>query len=353
MSIANDKIVNLQDAKVLYDDLRGRIEQSIVDTNTYEKTISEASAIQSFDDGSEWPMGMQIAVDPVQDLHGYSNPWPGGGGKNLLPKGSTSTVSGITFTVNDDGTVLVTGTSTSSASVFWGTAVTLPAGNYILNGCPSGGGVDSYRIDVRKSVAGEMVSQNADTGNGANVTISEAASVYVCIRVAANYAFPSAGLLFKPMIRLSTETDATYAPYENICPISGWTVANVSVTGKNLWSGFIAGKRWLADGTETTGSENTYAGTNKIRINNNLNFKLFSDTLTNGSVVAMCFEEDGTFIEEVIVSSSNTLTKDLNVPITLPSGTTHVAFRTYRSSANGGVSAYTTAQIMLTYEEAI
>jgi hypothetical protein len=36
------------------------------------------------------------------------------------------------------------------------------------------------------------------------------------------------------MIRLATETDATFAPYSNICPISGWTGADIEQTGKNL-----------------------------------------------------------------------------------------------------------------------
>lgn len=36
------------------------------------------------------------------------------------------------------------------------------------------------------------------------------------------------------MIRLSSVTDATYAPYENICPISGHTQAVVTRTGKNF-----------------------------------------------------------------------------------------------------------------------
>lgn len=40
--------------------------------------------------------------------------------------------------------------------------------------------------------------------------------------------------VFKPMIRLSTVTDATFEPYSNICHISGHTQAVVTRTGKNL-----------------------------------------------------------------------------------------------------------------------
>ena len=34
---------------------------------------------------------------------------------------------------------------------------------------------------------------------------------------------------FSPMLRASTETDATFAPYSNICPISGWTNETITV----------------------------------------------------------------------------------------------------------------------------
>ena len=39
------------------------------------------------------------------------------------------------------------------------------------------------------------------------------------------------------MLRLATESDATFAPYSNICPISGWTGAKVMRTGINVWDG--------------------------------------------------------------------------------------------------------------------
>jgi hypothetical protein len=41
---------------------------------------------------------------------------------------------------------------------------------------------------------------------------------------------------FYPMIRLATDTDATFAPYENLCPITGWDGVEVKDEGKNLWN---------------------------------------------------------------------------------------------------------------------
>jgi hypothetical protein len=51
-----------------------------------------------------------------------------------------------------------------------------------------------------------------------------------CIFVENGYEFPQAGLLFKPMIRLATETDPTFAPYSNICPITAYTEGEIEVS---------------------------------------------------------------------------------------------------------------------------
>ena len=176
---------------------------------------------------------LTVQIDPVQDLHGYESPWPAGGGKNKVPKGANGTMSDITYTIQENGEVIVTGTATATS--FWGVQFTIPAGTYILNGCPQGGGSSTYLLDIRNAVGGSGISGiNGDTGNGSTFTISEELTAYLNIRIASGYSAPSSGLKLSPMIRLSSVSDATFAPYENNCPISGWTGANVSRTGKNL-----------------------------------------------------------------------------------------------------------------------
>ena len=189
------------------------------------------SDIATFADGSALPMSsLKVGIEPVQDLHGYDYPWAGGAGKNKVPKGASGTSStGLTFTVNDNGSVTIKGTA--SATNFWGVQFTIPAGTYILNGCPSGGGGNTYLIDVRNTVGGTGISGiNADVGNGSTFTINSELTAYLNIRTASGYSYPSSGLTFYPMIRLSSVTDATFEPYSNICPISGHTEANVVVS---------------------------------------------------------------------------------------------------------------------------
>lgn len=201
--------------------------QTALDNKAPVIVASASGDIVTITDGADdMPVeSLSVSVEPVQDLHGYDNPWPAGGGKNLLQNtATTQTVSGVTFTVNSDGTVSVSGTATATAKLEIN-RVTLPEGSYIVSGGINGncyinvaGKVNSYSSDNSFSVA----------SGGETLTIN----LYVASGTTASGTF-------KPMIRLTTVTDDTFAPYENICPISGWTEANVMRTGVNLvdWTG--------------------------------------------------------------------------------------------------------------------
>ena len=141
------------------------------------------------------------------------------GSKNLLKiTASSQTIKGVTFTVNDDQTVTVNGTNDGTgASTFMivpnAQAITIPDGNYILSGCPAGGGGDvaSAPFDLRWYMYSPGKSAY-DSGNGAsveksrNTTSSNIAIVVKTGQTAHN-------ITFKPMIRRAEITDDTYVPY--------------------------------------------------------------------------------------------------------------------------------------------
>lgn len=234
MSIANDKIVNLQDAKVLYDDLRGRIKD-----NRVVETLDTPADIQSFSDAARFPMELKVGIDPVQDLHGYDHPWAGGAGKNLLQRTMGSEGgSGIQYTYNDDGSIVATGTATANISNNIGIFTAKAGETYILTGTPTS--VSNNSIYVRFHGPGEndfTINLPAHKGNNfeRELHFDTDTTGYVAVRIGSGETVN--GLVFKPMIRLATETDATFAPYENVCPITGWTGAKVTATGKNLLGG--------------------------------------------------------------------------------------------------------------------
>ncbi len=192
------------------------------------------------------------SIDGYQDLHGYDKPWVGGAGKNKLEvTATTQTVSGVTFTVNDDGTIVANGTAASHIIWTFGSMSSLSDNtNYILSGV-SGGAANTYRIDIRTATAG--VQQTLTDGE---LTFTKNSSMAVItIRIESGYTINN--VKFYPMIRLSTETDSTFAPYSNICPITAYTEGEIEVRGKNIISE-IEQNTYNADGT-------TYVSTKRCR----------------------------------------------------------------------------------------
>lgn len=135
-------------------------------------------------------------------------------GKNLYNNEvGTSSDSGITYTKNADGTIKATGTA-SANSYYNMTNVVFPAGTYAFNGCPSGGADNKYKISLF-NVTTQQTIGTGDTGSGNTFTANGTDEYRLFIRVNNGYAFPTDGLLFKPMVRLADIADDTYEPYQH------------------------------------------------------------------------------------------------------------------------------------------
>ena len=191
--------------------------------------------IINFDDGVNGMLIKSLVanIEPTQDLHGYDHPWSGGSGKNKLPVVRTNTtISGVTFTWTDDGVLHLSGTPSASFryDLNGGNPFTLPAGTYYLSGknIPASTGTNWYLAlrSYPESSAGNVVVANM---NGASVqfTVSTDTEFYPVVFLN-NNKVDTAGGVFEPMIRLASETDDTYEPYENECHISGHTSVTVS-----------------------------------------------------------------------------------------------------------------------------
>lgn len=136
--------------------------------------------------------------------------------KNLLPNNATSiTHNGITYTVNNDGTISVSGTATANAYILF-PIISLKKGKYILSGCPD--------VNQSESKAFLYITSLSvfDYGNGAEFELlSDNDNINVAIRVNAGVSFSST-ITFKPMIRPAEIEDPTYVPYAK---------SNVELTG--------------------------------------------------------------------------------------------------------------------------
>lgn len=153
-------------------------------------------------------------------------------GKNLIPYPyacTTQTISGVTFTVNSDGSVTVNGTATANATFELETDLqmfTLPAADYFLSGCPSGGSPTSYCMAVANGAGISYDKFRRDFGTGIAVP-SSGENWKVSIRIMSGYT--ANNLVFKPQIELGT-TATTYEAYkgQTYTPTSTGEVSNIT-----------------------------------------------------------------------------------------------------------------------------
>ena len=127
--------------------------------------------------------------------------------KNFLPvTAQTQTKNGLTFTVNNDGSVTVTGTASAQTDFAIGSVTLKDGQGYVLSGCPSGGSTTTYRLNLRD--------YGSDIGSGYEVTaVSTTLSTDVYIRFNSGFAI-SGSLVFKPMITDANIPDSDYAHYQ-------------------------------------------------------------------------------------------------------------------------------------------
>lgn len=137
------------------------------------------------------------------------------GAKNLLPNNAkTQTITGITFTVNSDGTVTANGTATALTWLqIW--RGKLKKGRYIVNGCPEGGIASGagYRLGFwNETPSSGSVIFVRETGEGDLIEITDETLDYALYAGIGDTTTVN-NLVFKPMLRLATDTDSTYRPY--------------------------------------------------------------------------------------------------------------------------------------------
>lgn len=216
LEVGSNRLI-LQDAEA-----REKINEAYV-------TDTASGAIASFPDGADGVPVKSLTVDiePVQSGSGDPSPdnvRPISGhtqavvtrtGKNLLfSNTATSTVSGVTATKNSDGSWTLNGTCTEDNDLVLmsGSRISLPSGNYVLSGCPSGGSSTTYALRLRVINSDGRVYPD-DRGNGKSFEATNGSYIdRVYIEVKNGYTFND--LIFYPMVRPASDTDATFEPYQ-------------------------------------------------------------------------------------------------------------------------------------------
>jgi len=277
---------------------------------------SGAIASGYFQPGSN--LDVTVGVEPAQSGTGDPSPtnvrpitgWSAiriyTAGRNLLDNiqsQESSEISGVTFTKNSDGSIGVNGTSTAaegstSAYLLWSRAATgnlarrLPAGSYVLSGCPAGGSTTTFWMRAQCTRNGSLVALGTDTGSGVTFTVQDGDALQIQISVASGATADN--LTFFPMVRLASDTNAAYEQYAgSIYPVTISTEAGTVYGGAyNTKTGALTVDRALVtyDGSETWSASGSYANTFYRRL---------TSTKVEGDIISNLFAEETTGLSSI------------------------------------------------------
>ena len=177
---------------------------------------------------------LKVELEPIQDLNGYDSPWVGGGGKNKIDvsNGTGVKARGVTPSYDNNGGLNFVGTPTEGGYIGnWtlSNAATLPAGTYTFSISEN-----AFRRIVFLNNWTTVSSIQSGT-NSNTVTFSQEVTINRITMEALSQDVNVPMSINIGKIQIESGNQATsYAPYSNICPISGRTQTVVKQMGKNI-----------------------------------------------------------------------------------------------------------------------
>ena len=193
---------------------------ALVDRKAGMLVDSVSGAIASFVPDSTIPnlLGVSVAVEPVQDLHGYDHPWPAGAGKN---KFNGEFLQG--YWAYADGSW-----TNSNYWIATGKIPCKPSTSYTASADAK---LTRWQGFVWYDVGGNYIStDNLQSNENIGLTKTSPNNAYYLAFNIAGY--PSTTSIIAPsdVTHFQLEegsSPTTYAPYQNICPIYGWNGLNI------------------------------------------------------------------------------------------------------------------------------
>lgn len=201
-------------------------------------------------------------LQPIQDLHGYDHPWPGGGGKNLYDVSQVTARPSSGTVVLDNGKITLSGLAAytglgSNQTITIKAGVTYTVSAHIKAIARSSTGTNPSLGFRRVSNNSFIASSNLPAGvDEADVfrtyTPDEDVDIYVSGVIIGAAASETEAIAEYTNIQLEVGSSSTaWEPYENLCPISGRTGANA----------YVSPSQDIADATTYPVTWQTKAGT--------------------------------------------------------------------------------------------
>lgn len=227
--------------------------------------------IASFRSNGDPLQSLLVNIDPVQDLHGYDNPWPAGGKGNVMPPNTTNETksnNGITIKA-ENGVYTISGTATADFRITFPLLDGFTIPKSILRG---GDGCAYFFNTASTGLNFAFMDGNTQIDTWGLVPANRTTSTYAtmggmhCDSIKFYGASGlSASLTVSPMITNDGTTDKTaFVLYQNICPISGWDGMTVYHSGADTSDPTTYPITWQSAGTVYGGTLDVLTG--KLRV---------------------------------------------------------------------------------------
>ena len=271
-------------------------------------------------------------------------------GKNLLPpdNNTSTTINGVTFTRNSDGSVLVNGTATANAQYITSKNFMLEDGKtYILSGCPNGGSTSTYMLNINQYYNNTShVLNNIGYNQKFTYVLDSKNSNSIYIYIVSGTKCDN--LLFKPMVSIN---GGDYEPYVGrqdfpislgsleLCKIGDYQ--DYIYKKDNKWYKHKAinkntlngNEKWHFGNTKTNYTNlftSSFQNDIKMPANNNINSNtlIYCDKFSNNTNASQQWVND--------TMSSVTINNGKNITFNIPNSiaTTTDEFKTYLISNN-------------------
>lgn len=191
------------------------------------KTTSESEVSDAV---AEVVKRIQIEIAPIQDKHGYSYPWPAGGGKNLYNYEDDYYGEGLYWNTNS-------GTLVEDNDYYGSPKIPIKANTTYKR---NAGATANLFFDS----TGTFISKEATSTD----FTTPANAYYVAFNITNSTDHTTVMLV-------EGSSNIPYEPYSNICPISGHTQCDVVRTGKNLFDASF----FEENGIDSSGANNISA----------------------------------------------------------------------------------------------
>ena len=218
------------DILAIYDSSDSTLKQ--VPANAFETKLEPIKSagpapVVTIDDGYAAPVKSLVAnVEPIQDLHGYDKPWVGGAWKNMFIENSTDSPQYVGNYYVNDSNHNYSKSSNNNYNCF--NVAVSDNTEYCIS-------LQGANLSTRGQI--RYLDSNKDFLSGATVGYNARMGTFTtplnCAYI--EFSISKVSAYNELCVNISDSSfNGQYAPYSNICPISGRTESKVTDSGKNL-----------------------------------------------------------------------------------------------------------------------